>query len=345
MTIRPPYKNPFKPAPAQSAVSNGDPVIEVKKKNPYDPQFFWKISISELLADAGIIAYAFYFSQYFFKENNILGIIKPWQLMGLYAMVALTLPWYLGYLYARWDIFYQKIITKIVKWFFIAIALAVLVYLMVMALDVPWDNLGKTDKLTENFAMFLTFLLVLGPMMSIPGFIAGQNDCENPKKESNDVNDPSVTGVMMMIVLAIGLLVWWANSDFTHNHSWMIIVVYLGSCVAAVIVFGVFWAFLTLLKKLGVYKPLANFFQSFFPLFIVSILILWNEIGMRLIMTSTGSDYAKISFGKLFFIVTVSGFIPFRLIMILTPPIRLINLLIGILAFSLYLYNIRQLCI
>ncbi len=337
MRVKPPY---IKPSAKESSTAT-----PAEKKNPYDSRYFWKISYSELLADAGIIAFAFYFSQFFFKENNILTIIKPWQLIGLYAVVALTLPWYLGYLYAHWNKYYKKIVNKIVKWFFIAIVLASLVYLMVLAMSVPWDDLHKTDKITENFAMFAMFLLVLGPMMCIPGFMAGEADCEQPEKDGSDINDPSVTSVMMIVVLAIGFMIWWANADYTQKHSWLILPIYIGACVAAVIVFGIYYALLSLLKKMGIYKILTRFAQYLFPLFIVTVLILWNEIGMRLLLSSDKNAYASISFGRLIFLITVSGFIPFRLIMILTPPLRLINLLIGVLAFVLYLYNIRLLCV
>ncbi len=120
-----------------------------------------------------------------------------------------------------------------------------------MHFSVIGDDLDKTDKITENFGMFSMFLLVLGPMMSIPGFIAGQDDCEKPKTDDSDAYNPSVTSVMMLIVLAIGFLVWWANSDLAQKHGWLILPIYLGSCVAAVAIFGIYYALLTFLKKIG----------------------------------------------------------------------------------------------
>jgi hypothetical protein len=315
---------------------------ELPKQNPYDPKFFWKVSISELLADAAIILYAFFFSGYLFKDVNILTAVKPWQLLGLYTIVVLILPWYLGYLYAHFEAFYSKTFCKIILWIFILIVLATLGYLLAVCMSIPWTEEGKTDKITENFAMFSLFLLVLGPMMALGGVTAGQDDFAKHSGKF-DPENPSVTSVILIIVCAIGFLVWGMSFQLVKDHIILFILVYLGCSIPAILLYLAYIKLMVLLDKWGVYESLTSFASYSFPFFIVSVLIFWNGIGMHVILNIVGSN--GISFRGLITSLVITGVIPFRLIMLLTPPLRLINIVIGIAAFVLFIVSLKQVCV
>ena len=151
----------------------------------------------------------------------------------LYTVVVLTLPWYLGYLYAHFEAFYSKLFCKIILWIFILIVLATLGYVLDVCLSIPWTEEGKTDKITENFAMFSLFLLVLGPMMALGGVTAGQDDFSK-KSGKYDPTNPSVTSVLLLIVCAIGFLVWGMSFQVVKDHIVMLILVYLGCSINAI---------------------------------------------------------------------------------------------------------------
>jgi len=312
---------------------------DTPKRAYFDKNFFWRINVSELIADAGLILFSIFFSRYCFRDVDILHSLRPWQFMSIYAIVVLTLPWYLGYIYAFFEEYYGKVMMRIILITFIIIVLVVLIYMIRIMFSLHWmDDDAKPDQMENIMGMFSLFLLVLGPMMCIGGFVAGKDDSEPAKKASD--NDASPTAALMIIVLAIAFLVWWSSYPAVQNHGWLEILIFFGSSFAAVIVFGIYLAIVTFLKKMGVYAYLSKFAATMFPVFIVCILVLWSDIDQHFIMEDFGNG-GQMSLKYAILTLSIAGFIPFRLIMLFQPPLRFINMAIGIGAFLFYMYSIK----
>ena len=312
------------------------------KKKYFDPAFFWSINISELIADAGLIVFAIFFSRYCFRDVDILHTLKPWQLMALYAVVVLTMPWYLGYMYAIFDEYYNKYVMRAILCIFIVIVLVVLIYMMRIMFSLNWlsdEGVSPKNNITDITGIFSLFLLVLGPMMSIGGVVAGQDDARNERK--TEPAEASPTMALLIVAMAIAFLVWWASYPAVQNNVFLFILVFLGACVAAVAVWGIFYAFTYLLRKIGIYSFLSRIASLLFPFFIISILVLWSDIDQHFILRDFGFN-GHMSLKGAIFTLTVAGFIPFRLIMLFQPPLRFINFAIGIAAFLFYMYSIKR---
>lgn len=311
------------------------------KRRYFDEAFFWRINVSELIADAGVILFSIFFSRYLFKEADILHALKPWEIMGLYAVVVLTLPWYLGYMYAIYEEYYSKFVMRTIMVVFIIIVLFVLVYMVrIMFSSGQMDDNAPADTITTTTDIFSLFLLVLGPMMSIGGLVAGKDDCDTIRKKDTD-DDASPTAALLILVLAIAFLAWWVSIPAVQNHGWLALLAYLGCAFPAVIVYGLFLWFKSFLRKMGVYHSLARLAGYLFPFFIIVILILWSDIGQHFIIMDFGNG-GKMSFKYLLLSLSIAGFIPFRAILLFQPPLRLINIAIGIGAFIFYLYSISS---
>src|SRR6185312_11590877 len=261
------------------------------KKEPEEPRLnyidrnsFWRINVAELIADAGLIAFSIFFSKYLFNESDIVfHRLEPWKIMGLYVIVVLTMPWYMGYLYAIYGRFYSKPVMKIVLWSFVFILFVILVYIIRILFSLDWMSNTKSDgSITDFMGTFALFMLVLGPIMSIGGFNAGHDDLSPPGKKLSD--EVSATGALMVVVLNIAILIWWCNIPYVNQHGWLFILAFIGSSFAAVIVFGIVLGIKMLLKKMGIYGLLAGFGQTAFPFFIITALILWSDIGQHYIM-------------------------------------------------------------
>lgn len=316
---------------------------ELPKLNAYNKNVFWSISWSHLLADLSLIVYSFFFSRYFVNHTDVGETISPLVLLFLYVIVVFSLPWFLGYMYVVYAVFYSSFIKQIVKWIFIVITLFTLVYLIgVMSHVYPSGNDPSSNL--DSIGFFILFLLVLGPMMGLGGLAAGYGEFRTDKLK----DEASVTTVLISIVIAIALLVWACQKiDLSSRNIFLqyllMFLIFIGASLGAALFIGLMMLIKTGLEKINAYDKLSLLAQNLFPFFIVSTLVIWNEVGLRLIVDTFGDTHEKISLTLLLISLTFTGLIPFRIIMLFAPPLKAINIFIGLVAFTFYICNVLQL--
>jgi hypothetical protein len=101
---------------------------------------------------------------------------------------------------------------------------------------------------------------------------------------------------------------------------------------------GIMMGLKNLLEKARLWRPLVHVFETVFPFAIVTVLMLWNEIGMNLVGTWFGLEAGETSVHTLIFTLTLTGFVPFRLVLMFAPPPRAVNILIGLAAFAWFVF-------
>ena len=309
----------------------------------FDPIYFYKFYLPDFLADLTLIIFSFFVSDTLFSKGGIFIHLQTWQIASMYCIVVLTIPWYLGYLYVKNSIFYNKGVMKLFQWIFILMTLMILIQLMriVFSQDLSDNFLSGKDGFTAAFAVFL---IVLGPMMCIGGSMQATDEFTSKKPESQKF-DPdkfmSGSAALLIVVLAIGFMIYIIGLFPPNSSFWVVMLGYLGGPVLAVIVFGLFVAFLKLLDNIGIYKYLKVLAVNTFPFFIISVLVFWSGIAIYFMQGDFGNAQG-IPRGAMLLTVIFSGLVPFRVIMLFNAPLRLSNIIMGVSSLSYFFWQMLQ---
>ncbi len=331
------YRMPKKNLPRD--IGQQAPKDELELKNPVNNSFLYKLYIPDLLADILLIAFGSLVSDQLFSNDGLFYQLPTWQIIAMYCIVVLTLPWYLGYLYERNSNFYSKGFMKLALVVFGLIILTVLIHLIRLVLASDW--------MTENFsginafmAVFAMFLLILGPMMCMAGAASASASLKTEgETEEFELGSTSLTGAFFIIILAIALMIFIIGLFPEDSGFWVVVLGYIGGPIIAVIVFCLFLGFLNWLNKIGIYKYLAKFAKNTFPFFIISVLVFWTGVAIHFMINDFGDAGGKISTSGMLFSVFASGLVPFRIIMLFNAPIRIGNIIIGILSLGYFMFQ------
>ena len=303
----------------------------------YDPKIFWKMDWKGLPVDCALIIFGIIFSNGYFS-NRFFTEIAPGKLLVIFLFVVIAVSWYMGFILARYQVYYSRKINIMARWVFGITGITLLGYLM--AATFPLLNTPDSDKTGTSLAMFATFFLVLGPFFGIGGWMTGDRILKmesDEKPKNNELGaDEMFYVVMVAILTSIAFLIRTSQCDFVQQSSWSFfwfILIFIGAAFAGVFAIGILMAIKWMLVKIGIYYRLAFIFETSFPLFIISSLIFWNEIQRHYLSGINPTEYL----GILFF----TGILPFRFLLIFNPPLRMINLLIGIASFIFYIICIR----
>ena len=302
----------------------------------YDPSKFWKIDWKALPVDFafilfGIILSRGYFSNYFFTE------ISPTKLLALYLFVVIAVSWYMGFILGRYTIYYNETLNKMARWILGIAGITLLGYLMAIIITMVDDRNQVVDKSAEHFGMFATFMLVIGPLFGIGGYMTAQRAIKFEATgilEKEDDGEMMYVGLICMLV-SVAFLVYVSQLNFVQQSSasfiWFIFI-FIGAALAGVVAFLIMKAIKWFLVLIGLYYRLAFIFETAFPFVIISALIFWNEMQRHYLSGLSPTTFL----GVLFF----TGILPFRMMLVFNPPLRAINLLIGIASFAFYIWSV-----
>lgn len=318
---------------------------ELEAKRAFDKDVFFRFSVREILVDILFVTFSFFISDSFFEESNFFTELKSWQVVAMYGVVVLTLPYYMGYIYERNKSYYTKPVMKVYLWIFILMTLMILINLMRLVFKIMGDSDNFLHDANGFTAAFSLFLLVLGPMMCIGGAMTAQSELQTKEGEELKFNPDrfAASGSFLLITLAVALMIYFIGLFPEGSGGWVVIVGYLGGPIAAVIIFGLFMGLLSLLDKMGVYKCLVVIAKTTFPFFIISVLVFWSGIIIHFMKTDFANPSGHLSVGAIIFSVCISGLIPFRIISILNPPWRLSNIIVGLLTMIWFFYRMVEL--
>lgn len=316
---------------------------DTKKEHPYLPpynkNFFYKLYFPDLIADILLIVFGVFTSNELFSDTGIFYQIESWQTLILYSAVTIIIPWYMGYIYVRNQAFYPKLFMKITLWVFILMMLMILVNLVRMVIEMD-DIEDKFMQGPDGFmAVFAMFLLVMGPMCSIGGAARADEELtsEPGTLKGYDAERTATTGAFTIMLLAIAIMIYIIGLFPADSTGFLAVLCgFFGGPLGAILVFGLYMGLLKLLDKIGIYKYLKLITQHSAPFLIVAVLVFWSGVAIHFMQHDFGDGSGKISLGGMLFSVFVSGLIPFRIVMMFNAPLRLINIIIGILSLSYF---------
>jgi len=340
-----------------SAVGVEVPTVKEKKKevepelpnlDPYNKDIYFKIYFPDLFADILLLVFSFFISHELFSERGLFVRLQPWHISAMYSIVTLTVPWYLGYLYVHNKSYYEKGIMKLLLWLFCIMVVMILINLirLVFKMEGIMDPEFMNNP-TGFTAVFSMFLLVIGPMMSIGGGMAADDEKDEIKNGPTkfDPSNASVTGVFAILIIAIAAMIYIIGQFGEGAGGWVVIVGFLGGPLVAVIVYGIFLKLIMLLDGLGIYQYLKLFATNSFPFFIIAVLVFWSGVAVHFMMEDFANSAGRLSRGGMLFALCVSGLIPFRIFMMFNAPLRLINIIIGICTVAYFIIQMMMLTI
>jgi hypothetical protein len=305
----------------------------------YDKKTFWKIDWRSLSADLALVAFGFAIHYDYFNDSDFFRHVSQEKTLGIYILAVIMICWFMGFTLGRFRVYYGKTVNKIAGWVIAVAMLTLLGYMMAIVVGLGADE-TKAGTFSEHFAMFASFMIVLGPLFSIGGYMTSTQVILMglPRRNSKDELSPDEAfyGSVLTIIVAIAGLVWGSMSDPVQNSSvsflWIILILFgsaLAGCLALVALILV-KRFLILIR---VYNRVAISFEIAFPFLIISALVFWNEVQQYYL-----SDFSHTGrLGILFF----TGILPFRLLLVFNPPLKAINLLIGIASLVFFIFSTR----
>lgn len=312
-----------------------------------EKNYFWKINAGELIADLLLIAYSVFFSKYLFEGEGFFHSSGHFTILSIYLVMMMFIPWYLGFILARFEEFYkEKRIVTIAAWVFVLVGLFVVVFFFIIMFHTGlFEETTETDSATELLGWFSIFFIVLGPMMGIGGMMASKELIRDGKIGES----MNFLGAMLAITLSIFFLCWWGftmDPDYFSNELVEFLAfggIFIGSCFAGVIVTGLVMAAFHgigwVLDKLKIMRQALFMAEILFPVVIISALVVWNEFGIHYIKEVVGRDAGLFT---LIIALTITGFLPFRIISLFTPPVKGINIIIGLTALGFYLFSLSK---
>jgi hypothetical protein len=233
---------------------------------------------------------------------------------------------------------------KFFLWLFIIMTLMILIYMMRLMYGMGDVDEFKNDE-TGFFAVFATFLLVLGPMMCIGGAATAYSEFSKQKDGVTkfDMERNSTVVALLILVLAIGFMIYFIGLMPQEYSGLAAVIGMFAGPLAAVIVLALIVGFFNLLSMLGIYKYLVLFAKNTFPLFIVSILVFWSGVSLHFMRSDFAGSGGHLSWGAIWFSIIISGLLPFRIITMFNPPWRISHIIIGILSTGYFIFRLAQL--
>lgn len=294
----------------------------------------------EVIADVVAVLFALY---YFFTSQDL----SPTPSMShednaLYFIIILTaIPWYGGYLLFQFDSF-NKYLRRVLQWIMAIIILALIVFFILILMPM-FENNPNPSAYQVFLISFGMFFLVLGPMMLLGGY----NDQEFLNQQASydkPIIWPSITMVLFILIIAILFMIliighfdptWEGNAGFG-----VVMLGYLGGPVIAVILCVPIIYLGKWIEKADKHRIVIKSLQYFFPLVVFSSLYWWNDIVINHIIYNWG--VSKPSAALILWSMVLGGIIPFRLLLLTKPPLRVISLFFGFLSSGIYILGVLK---
>lgn len=289
-----------------------------------------KLNISELLFDSLLIILSivnFYFVKDLFKtvlETSGFVII-------IYSLVFLFVPMFLNVYIARLESKFEGTWMAIIKWL-------VWIYYIVIAMSLMTTSFGHlTQYSTEEEAGYETWGIIFPYVFLIIGPICGvllkgrEKSILKGEKPGSQMAAAVIT--ILVTALILGLIVFAPEYTPYLPFEGAVFNIVLGFILLIIItIIGVKISIaMESFFSSDIVKSVLKISKSFIvPLIIAIIFYFLFQMEMNLLDVMEKVD-RECGFGCKVFLMLVTGIIPFRIIMLITPPFKWINLISGIL--------------
>jgi hypothetical protein len=294
----------------------------------YSSNGFWKIRLHELITDLVLIAISIYLSHYLRLYTSIVTQETSYVIQLVIVIVQLTLPWYLGFLYGRYLVFYSGFIRKIVQVF------AFIIFMMFVGFAINFlTGLPKSSNLSGSdnfifFALFWVFAIIVAPFLALSGKSAGKGCFIKLTKGDKNGSFYQIVFIFLgsvLFLLGLFILMYYLGKPLGLIASVLLLslILFLGYKV-----YGK-------LKNTYVIHLLDSIAIYIFPVIVFVSLTVWSFICVQTSVTDNLGNH--LAFRQIFFILIVNGYIPLRLIQMFNPPLSILNLLLSIISLVIFL--------
>ena len=289
---------------------------------------FWKYNLSELIMDVLLIIYSIFFSKLLFNDAAYFLTISPIIIYGFFLMVSLFMPWYMGVIYARYRTLYGK--------FFSAFPFMVMVLVVTVLFGIMTTYnealMGHVEVNNRSKAVYYVSGALILFYIIRAWYIGYKTEKDILSGNAFSIeHEEHIRFFFISFALSAAFvlcMLYFAGEAPSFSHS----LLYYFGVVFATFTGGLLWAYMII--------KFMDRLQFLFPIVIISMLICWSgffETCFTQAFELTGTkDYKDI----LIILLVFTGVIPFRIVMLLAPPLRGINLLLGIIALVCYFYSL-----
>jgi len=287
---------------------------------------FWKIRPQEFILDLVLIGITIWLTHYFKLYSGTVTQENSTGIQIIIVIAQLSLPWYLGFLYGRYLVFYGGMIQKAVMLTAFIVFMMFIGFAGLYLSDLPKSSyLSGTDNLIF-FAVFWVFAIMISPFLALSGKSAGKAYFKQAAEGDKNGSFYHIVFIFLGLVLfLIGLL---------------FLKYYLGNFLGILAAFGLLAFILYFgnkvygkLKSTYVVRIIDSIATYIFPFIILISLTVWSVICVQTAVTDNAGN--PLSYRGILFILVFNGYIPLRLIQMFDPPLRILNLLLSIISLVL----------
>lgn len=287
-----------------------------------------KINLNEAAYDSALLIFPFFLGRIYntAMKSAVFGI--PFPMLFLLATIYF-LPVMIGKMY---NIEYRNSPKSVKKaLIFIIVSGTIFAYGSLLNMTITGVALGETMK---------SFVFLSGTVFLIMGPIAGIVTA--PESVTGD--ELPVQMIIFLFTLGILPLFFMLVSgqeifgDVNGLLVFLIIIgLMIGDTLFIVLLYGLFILIRRLLVKLGVLDGVRFITRLLIPFCISFILVFFNIYGDRVILGGVGVRGPGSVLLIIFFYV-ITGIIPLRILLMLSPPVRPVNVLLGVFSTSVMVY-------
>jgi hypothetical protein len=291
-----------------------------------------KLNINEIAFDLLLITFSLI--NFFFIENLFDSILGGSGFVIItHSLIFLLVPMLLGVYTARLESKYDGGFMRFIK-------VLIWLYYIIIAISLLVSSLGHlTQYATEEAAGSEVFGLIFIFVFMIIGPICG-GLIKNREKALLSGEEPygnNVAAMVIVIMATLAVMLFLMNIEFILSivpFESMALNVTLGIILfIAIVTVSIILAFKwEPFFKTAKVKGLLHMGRSFIvPLIVATIFFFLFQMEMNILNTMERVDN-ECGFGCKMFIMVVTGMIPFRIIMLMAPPFRWLNLITGVTA-------------
>ena len=278
---------------------------------------------------------------FFVREGTGSGLQEesPNIIIWMFTVVISIVPWYMGYLLRQFDS-YRKWVQSIIKWFFGTTIIALMI-LMVMSFF-PLIESKEAPSNAESFLIaFGMFFMVLGPLMLTGGYVDGKSIDESRKSDSPylKLTATIILGMLTAAVVYMILIIGWFDPGWTGKIGFFpVLTAFLGGTLLGAITLAPFIYIGRWLARIDRSRIIPKLLYISLPFLVFNTLIWWNDIVLFNLSPLWENNHPSIA--NILWSMILAGIIPFRLIMLLKPPIHWTNGLFAVLSVGVYVCGV-----
>ncbi len=303
-------------------------------------KYVFRLNWDEFIFDVFLFAYAEFFLYKFVTGGKwFVQVLSMETLLLAGVFIDFFIIWYVGLVLREYLGYYKKVFIFVLYgiaalWIVIALHLGV-------AMNV-FDIFGKGDFIIMSVFGYLMVMVGIGG-----GIVFAGTEVQREKGK------PAAAVRLRALKIMVPFGMWAMNIYIAYHILKALHVKNLIPGVLLWIMFTfleimIFWVFERRVKKSAPAEiRMSRFdriFRKFiFPVIVVTLLCLWDEIFLWGSITRALNHKETLSLAGTMVYLTLAGIVPMRVILIFQPPLNLVNLAIGAGSTGYFLYSVAML--